>query len=423
MNSPMIIIGNGCAGAECVIALREYGYDGVIQMFADNALPPANPMLTTYYASGRIEWKTLFPYGMDFYERYHVEFHGEEPVTELLNTEHKVCTEKGSYNYSKCLIATGASALRPPIPGCDHPRVLVVRTPEDAKLLMKAGEAKPEQVLVVGASMVGIKVVEMFHNLKAKVTLADLAPGIFPLAASELCAERIEDDLQKRGIDLLFSAQLSAVEEREDKKLEAVFADGTRKICDYLMMCVGVRANLGFIKNQTLAMGRGILVDEEMRSSDTDVFAAGDVAQSMNLTSGQPMIIGLLANAREQGRTAGMGMLGKNVAFPGSFPHNITHYFNVDFVGIGDTRHFDKEKRFEKDGQLCQFFYTNGRLTGMSTLGKMLQTGVMKNRMMQRVLGAEKAETVNGYKEILTKQEILMQECALREAGWDEVDV
>ncbi len=415
MSTPIIIIGNGCAGAECVITLRKHGYNGPIQMFADNALPPANPMLTTYYASGRIPWKTLFPYGTKFYERYNVEFHYNEPVEELRNTEHKIHTAKGIYDYSKCLIASGASAVRPPIPGCEHQRVLTVRTPEDAKMLMAATTARPERVLVVGASMVGIKVVEMFHNLKTHVTLADLAPGIFPLAASQVCAAKIEEDLTKRGIDLLFSAQLSAIEEREDGKLDAIFADGTHNTCDYLAMCVGVRANLGFIRNHSLAVNRGILTDEQMRSSDPDVFAAGDVAQSMNLSSGHPAVIGLLANAREQGEAAGLGMLGKQAPFPGSFPHNITHYFDIDFVGIGDTRQFDEEKRYEKDGQLCQFFYTKGRLTGMNTLGKMLQSGVIKNQMMKQNLGNKMPEGTSGY------QEILMQECAMEEAGWKEV--
>lgn len=417
MGSPMIILGNGCAGAECAIALRDNGYDGEILMFADNALPPANPMLTTYYASKRIEWETLFPYGMDFYEKYGIDFHGDEPVEELLNMEHKVRTAKGTYEYSKCLVASGASALRPPIPGCDNRKVLTVRTPEDAKILRAAGEKSPQHVLVVGASMVGIKVVEMFCNLGSMVTLADLAPGIFPLAASEMCAGKIEEDLKRRGVRLLFSAQLSAIEERPDGKLLAKFQDGDGVICDYLAMCVGVRANLGFVNNQSLAVNRGILTDQQMRSSNPDVFAAGDAAQAMNLSTGHPAVIGLLANARDQGRAAAFGMLGKEAEFPGSFPHNITHYFDVDFVGIGDVRQFDQEKRYEKNGQFCQFFYTKGRLTGINTLGNMLQSGVVKDIMTKLALGGEIPSKTRGY------QEMLMQECALKEAGWKEITV
>lgn len=414
MSGPMIIMGNGCAGAECAIALREHGYDGVIQMFADNSLPPANPMLTTYYASKRIVWETLFPYGMDFYEKYRIEFHGDEPVEELLNMEHKVRTAKGTYPYEKCLVASGASAVRPPIPGCKSKKVLAVRTPQDAKILRAAGETRPGRVLVVGASMVGIKVVEMFYNLGTEVTLADLAPGIFPLAASGECAARLETDLRRRGIRLLFSSQLAAIEERRDGSLLAKFQDGTDVACDYLAMCVGVRANLGFVNNHSLAVERGILVDGQMRSSDPAVFAAGDVAQSMNLSTGHPAVIGLLANAREQGRAAGLGMLGKTASFAGSFPHNITHYFDVDFVGIGDARHFDEERRYEKDGSFCQFFYTQGRLTGINTLGSMLSSGVVKKLMTEAVLGDDMP--ADGV-----RQGRMMQECALKEAGWKEV--
>lgn len=415
MSGPMIILGNGCAGAECAIALREHGYSGVIQMFADNSLPPANPMLTTYYASKRIGWESMFPYGMDFYEKYGIEFHGDEPVEELINMDHQVRTARGTYGYGKCLVASGASAVLPPIPGSGSGKVLTVRTPEDSRRLKAAWESHPRHVLVVGASMVGIKAVEMFHNQGAEVTLADLAPGIFPLAASEACAAKLEEDLRRRGIRLLFSAQLSAVEERADGTLLAKFGDGTMVACDYLIMCVGVRTNLGFVNNRSLAVERGILVDGHMRSSDPDVFAAGDVAQSMNLSTGHPAIIGLLANAREQGRAAGLGMLEKEAAFPGSFPHNITHYFDVDFVGIGDVRHFDEERRYEREGLFCQFFYTKGRLTGVNTIGNMLPSGVIKRLMMKMVLGDAAFEETDG------QQEMVMQECALREAGWEEV--
>ena len=415
MDGSMIILGNGCAGAECAIALREHGYGGVIQMFADNCLPPANPMLTTYYASKRIGWEMLFPYGMDFYEKYGIEFHGNEPVEELLNMEHRVRTAKGFYPYIKCLVASGASAVRPPIPGCANEKVLTVRTPQDARLLMAAGEKRPRKVLVVGASMVGIKVVEMFVNQGAEVVLADLAPGVFPLAASEACAAIIEEDLKRRGIGLLFSAQLCAMKERADGRLIATFGDGTDVACDYLAMCVGVRTNLGFVNNQSLAVEKGILTDGQMRSSDPDVFAAGDVAQAVNLSTGHPGIIGLLANARDQGRAAGAGMLGKKAVFPGSFPHNITHYFDIDFVGIGDVRHFDREVRMEGGGRFCQFFYTKGRLTGINTLGNMLPAGVMKNLMMKIALGSQTPEETGG------RQGMLMQECALKEAGWEEV--
>lgn len=415
MDGPMIILGNGCAGAECAIALRKNGYGGVIRMFADNSLPPANPMLTTYYASERIAWETLFPYGMDFYEKYGIEFHGGEPAVGLFNMEHEVRTEKGTYEYEKCLAATGASAVRPPIPGCENEKVLTVRTPQDANALKAAWERRPGHVLVVGASMVGIKVVEMFCNQGTRVTLADLAPGIFPLAASEACAAIIEEDLRRRGIHLLFSSRLLAIEERADGKLLAKFGDGSVVACDYLAMCVGVRTNLGFVNNRSLAVDRGILVDGNMRSSDPDVFAAGDAAQAMNLSTGHPAVIGLLANARDQGRAAGFGMLGKQAAFPGSFPHNITHYFDVDFVGIGDVRHFEREIRYEKNGQFCQFFYTKGKLTGINTLGNMLPSGVVKNLMMKMVLGSDMPEADDG------RQAAVMQACALKEAGWEEM--
>ena len=107
---------------------------------------------------------------------------------------------------------------------------------------------------------------------------------------------------------------------------------------DLLVMCIGVKANTGFIDRKQVAVDRGILVDGYMRTSMPGLYAAGDVAQGKNLLSGESEMIGLWNNARYQGRTAGRNMAGRNEFFPGNIPHNITHFMGMDFVGIGNVR-------------------------------------------------------------------------------------
>lgn len=408
------IAGNGCGAAECAIALREKGYDGKIQMFSDNSLAPANPMLTTYYASGRIPYEGMFPYGGRFYEEYDIEFHGGEPVTAVRAAARQLETDKGVYDFDRLLVATGAGAVRPPIPGSHLEKVLAVRTTEDAVALKRAAEEKPKDIVVVGASMVGIKVVEMFHKIGTRVVLADLAPYIFPLAASEGCARKIEAYLEEKGIRLAMGGQLKAIEERAGR-LAAVFGDGTELPCDYLAMCVGVRANLGFMNREEVEMDRGILVNHFMQSSVPYIYAAGDVAQATNLSNGQRQIIGLLANARDQGRAAGLHMMGAAGSFEGSFAHNITHFMDVDFVGIGDVKDYDQVKEYEKNGVFCQLFYKNGVLRGINSINSMEQSGVIKHLMMKQVLGGSSCREPAGSLEVLNQYH------ALAESGWKEM--
>ena len=102
---------------------------------------------------------------------------------------------------------------------------------------------------------------------------------------------------------------------------------------DLLIMCIGVRANTSFVDRKHVESRQGILVDEHMQTSASGVYAAGDVAQGRNLLSGEQQIIGLWANARYQGRTAGRNMAGVAEEFAGNIPHCISHFMNMDFVG------------------------------------------------------------------------------------------
>lgn len=129
------IIGFGCAGYSCAEALRTGGYDGGIHVYSDGGLPPANPMLTTYYAAGKIEYEALFPFGglEEICNRYHIDFHGGRPVEKLAAVERKLILADGSaHRHDAVLVATGARPLIPPIGEYPADRVFVMRTVGDA---------------------------------------------------------------------------------------------------------------------------------------------------------------------------------------------------------------------------------------------------------------------------------------------------
>src|SRR4030042_3676871 len=249
----IVIVGNGCAGAECIKALRESGYKEKIHLFADNRWPVSNPMLTTYYVAGKIGFDGLFPYG-EFYAKYGVDVYPESPVV-ALDAERKLVYAKSGlqFKYDKCLIATGASPVLPPIEGIGSDRVYTMRTVEDALRLKEVMTKRPKKTLVIGASMVGIKVVELFYNAGVEVCLADLAQYIFPLSAHPECARIIEERLVQKGIKLRFGAAIEKVEETACG-VRAYFEKSTEsEEADLLVMSIGVKANTGFIDRQDVA--------------------------------------------------------------------------------------------------------------------------------------------------------------------------
>ena len=386
MEKSMVIVGNGCAGAECIKALRQSGYRGEIHLLTDSRWPISNPMLTTYYVAGKIGFEGLFPYGagQEFYLKHGVDVYPESVVV-ALDAKQKVAHAKSGLEirYDQCLVATGATPVLPLIEGIGSDRVYTLRTVEDAIRLKEAMTQAPKKVLLIGASMVGIKVMELFYKAGVEVCLADLAEHIFPLSAHPECARIVEERLEQRGIHLRFGAGIEKVEETS-RGVRAYFKGGTEsEEADLLVMCIGVKANTGFIDRKQVAIDRGILVDEHMRTSIPGLYAAGDVAQGKNLLSGESEMIGLWSNARSQGRTAGRNMAGENESFRGNIPHNITHFMGMDFVGIGTVNDHDRmEKKYDGKTYL-QLFWKDGLLAGANFLDNYTGSGVVKNALMK----------------------------------------
>jgi NADPH-dependent 2,4-dienoyl-CoA reductase/sulfur reductase-like enzyme len=382
----MVIVGNGGAGAECIKALRESGYHGEIHLFTDNRWPVFNPTLTTYYVADKIDFDGLFPYGagQEFYLKYGVDAHPESPVV-ALDAEKKVVYAKSGIElqYDKCLIATGAAPVLPPVEGIGSDRVYTMRTVEDAIRLKEVMTKKPKKTLVIGASMVGIKLVELFYEAGMTVCLADLAQHIFPLAAHPECAQVIEERLDRKGIKMRFGAGIEKVEETT-RGVKAYFEGSTEsEEADFLVICIGVKANTDFIDRKQVAVDKGILVDEHMRTSMPGLYAAGDVAQGKNLLSGGSEIIGLWSNARYQGRTAGRNMAGGNEFFPGNIPHNITHFMGIDFVSIGDVNDHDRVEKKYDGKRYIQLFWKDGLLTGANFVDSFTESGPIKTALIK----------------------------------------
>ena len=383
----MVIVGNGCAGAECIKALRESGYRGGIHLLTDSRWPVSNPMLTTYYVAGKIGFDGLFPYGgsQEFYLKYGVDVYAESPVV-ALDAEQKVVYAKSGLElkYDKCLIATGATPVLPPVEGIGSDRIYTMRTVGDAIRLKEVMTKTPPKALVIGASMVGIKVMGLFYKAGVEVCLADLAQHIFPLSAHPECARIIEERLDQKGIKLRFGAGIEKVEETSQGGIRAYLERSTEgEEADLLVMCIGVKANTSFIDRKRVAVDRGILVDGYMRTSMPGLYAAGDVAQGKNLLSGGSEMIGLWNNARYQGRTAGRNMAGENEFFRGNLPHNITHFMGMDFVGIGNVNDHDRMEKKYDGRRYIQLFWKDGLLTGANFLDSYTESGVIKHALIK----------------------------------------
>ena len=427
------IVGFGTAGYHALKAIRRLDAGGTVDVYTNTGLAPYNPMLTTYYAGGKLSYREMFPFGSLEEIQKTCSFRCICDTVKSVAAGRTVETENGEVRtYDKILIATGASAFAPAIPGLEPERRFFMRTDEDALRLSRALEDKRvKSAVVVGASMVGIKVAELLAKRGIRTVLADLASCMFPLAAYEDVAAEIGRRVEQKGVSLRFGRTIERVEleageaeQRPDAacgdageqrpgagcgdageqrpgadcgrvpepesasprrpRQIAVMTDGERLEADLVVLCIGTRANIG-LADGGIETNRAILVNERMETSAEGIYAVGDCCAGTNIQSGERQIIGLWANANHQGTVAGINMAGGNARFEGNILHNITHFMDMDFIGFGDNRIQGETLVFGslKQGLYLKAVCRDGRIAGVNILDSYPISGMIKNYMLR----------------------------------------
>ncbi len=385
------IVGFGTAGYHAVEAIRKFDQTGTIDVYGSTGRAPYNPMLTTYYIYGKLNHDGLYPFGdlESVRKRFAFNFY-EETVEHVSASERTVKTACGTKAYDRILIATGATAFAPPVRGLAPEDTFLMRTVEDAERLKERLETtKVKHAIVVGASMAGIKVVEVLRKYGTDTFLADLAPGIFSLAAYPDVAQVIEKRVEKKGVHLCFGTTIDHMEEKSGQKT-AVMTNGSEIPADLVVLCIGTRAAVSVVRDE-VAINRGIVVNEKMETSAPGIYAAGDCCEGNNLESGQTQIIGLWANANHQGMTAGANMAGGNESFCGNILHNITHFMDMDFIGFGDNRIAGEVMEYGRtdEGLYIRLVWQDGRIAGANILDNYRISGIIKNYMLRLFAGEQ----------------------------------
>ncbi len=402
------VIGFGCAGYYGAKTIRENDPVGNITVFSEHNYSPYNPMLTTYYVAGKIPFEGMFPFGDMEKIKDELKLNlvtGRKVAAVDAETKTVKMEDGEEFKFDKILIATGASAFAPTFKGLDPSEAFYMRTLDDAiKLKNALDENNYKSALVVGASMVGIKVVELLNRKGIKTTFADMAPRIFPLAAYESVSKEIERRIEEKGVVMALGSALSEAEKTENGYI-CTMSDGKKVECDLIVLCIGTRTNVSMLNPRQIKINKGVIVDENMRTSCEDIYCAGDVSEGAELQSKTSMIIGLWANAAHQGVTAGANMAGGTAKFDGNFMHNITHFMDMDFIGFGDNRLTGKRI---VSGDITKGLYVEAvigeeGLVGVNILDNYRISGAVKN-YLYRIMETGNAKISPIQKGILIKE-------------------
>ncbi len=418
------IVGFGCAGFNGARAIRTEDPPGEIHVFEQTGAPPANPMLTTYYASEAINYKAIFPFGTleEIRAKYGLIIHSEVRVAHVRAESRELVFENGTVDsFDRILIATGARAFVPPIEGYPSDRTFLMRTTADAVRLKTYLDATPvKKAVVVGASMVGIKVAELLLNRGVETTIADFAEFLFPVAAFRDVAEELEERVRSRGISFAWHKGVAGIGEKSVR-----FSDGTELEADIVCLCIGTRANTELLANKEVVEGesvrinRGIVVDDHMRTTVPGIYAAGDCCEGRNLLTGETMIIGLWQNAGFQGDTAGHNMAGADRSYRGTIPHNITHFMDIYFIGIGDNRAIGEMLTFGslKGPLFVKAVQRKGALRCVNIIGNSEVGGILKSFFLKQLSTSAPAHLPTVQRMVLMKNGLPADFIDLLEGG------
>jgi NADPH-dependent 2,4-dienoyl-CoA reductase/sulfur reductase-like enzyme len=333
----IIILGNGGAACHAAMALRETDYTGAIHMISDRNEAAFNPMLGPYYLKGRIGWEACFPFGLDFYKRYDIQCHFGSPVIALDAVNRTVrCGDGTTFRYRRCLTATGAAPSIPPIPGLsESSRALAIRSSASI-LRLKEAMAGAGKLVVLGASLVGLKLAEIMSSRRAQVLLVDVTDQVMPRGAHPIAAAYLQQYLEQHGVSVRLGCSLAGLEDEGDRVC-CFFPESITEKADFIAVCTGIRPNVGFIDRSQVAMDAAILIDRHSRTSAEGLYAAGDCAQGINPLSNTREWLGTWANACYQGRAAGRHMAARPCAYPGSPPQHVSPFFDWTYAQIGDA--------------------------------------------------------------------------------------
>ncbi len=306
-----VIVGAGQAGAQGAISLRQAGFEGeIIMLGAEPALPYQRPPLSKAYLKGELAEERLYLRPLAFYEKQNITLRLGERVRLIDRAGQKVITGKEEeIPYDKLLLATGAPPRRLQAPGAELYGVYYLRTLSDSDAL-RAILSCEGRVVIVGAGYIGLEVAAVARQAGRKVTVLEMADRVLSRVASEPLSEFYQTLHRDAGVDLRLGTTLKSFIGEGGALAGVELADGEIIDCAAALVGVGAAPEVEIAAEAGLEIANGIVVDAQARTSDENIWAAGDCTNFPSPRYGRRMRLESVPNATEQAKVAAANIAG-----------------------------------------------------------------------------------------------------------------
>lgn len=355
MSHPYVIIGGDAAGMSAASKIKRNEPDAQVIVFERTPNISYSACGMPYWIAGVIESgddlviltpdKARSRRGIDV--RIYHEVNAINPSAQTVAVRNLEDGTTFTQPYARLVIGTGASAVKPPIPGLDLPGVFTLRALGDGQRIFQfMADHDPQRAVIVGGGYIGVEMAEALRARGLAVTLVEMLPQIMPNFDADMVGD-ITAHLAEQGVAVLTERRVRAIElvdehlcvEIVDASASLQESDVTDLPADLVLISTGVRPNVELARSAGIHLGQtgAIWVDEQMRTSEPAIYAAGDCVEHRHLVLEENAWIPLATSANKGGRVAGDNASGGNSTFPGILGTAIVKVFDYTMAVTGLT--------------------------------------------------------------------------------------
>lgn len=396
LRTKYLIIGSSHAGVSAAEEIRAHDRKSLLTMVTMEEILPYSPTILPYIISEKVQPDQVKLRDEDYFKKHNINFIKGKAVTSVDHKESTAILSDGSeIHYKKLLIATGSEPMIPQVENLTNVAFLRLRGMSDAlehlKVLKKAKSA-----LVMGTGLVGMHTAKNFVEKGMHVDVVRSRPKknprILPNYFDEDCSRLIQSVFESYGVN--FYLENYAVQaDCSDKKFILTLYDGKKLKGDLLLVCTGITPRVDFLAETEIDIDQGITVDNRMKTSVANIWAAGDVAQADDFFSQEKILNAILPDAVLQGKIAGADMSGGRLYsdYIGGISMNTFNFFGHRALSVGihtpwDDKEYVINKTVLPEANFYQKMVFQGNvLVGMSTVNSNLDPGIVLNLIKRKV--------------------------------------
>ena len=384
-----VIIGNSAAALSAIDAIRQRDTAARITLITAENCFAYSPVLLTYYMAGRISRQQVFLTDDAYYRHNDVRLILGDPATGIDVSQKVVTLESGTrFTYDRLLIATGSSAKPIGVPGDDLPGVFGIKTLNDADHILKH-TTDCRRIAIVGGGLIGLQAANALAISGREISLLIGSERPLSQNVDGDCSRFVTDCIERSGLQVFFQTRVEKLEP-DNGRLRLYLSNARHMTVDAAIVGKGVKPNVELAQNAGIGVDWGVVVDEKMQTSATDVFAAGDVAQGPSQSSGELQVVATWVNACVQGRTAGINMSGGRASCAG-MTGNVCSILDNSIASVGITRPDPVKHRWQSYTAPGGTYYRNiifgenDEIVGAVMMGDVSDIGLIRNMIQKGV--------------------------------------